>query len=122
MKKHISIIIIAVFVLMATSSAINGGVVIYSGAGQHQTGEFIPASDSEITVLSKPQEQPKTVKKNQEKNTIIKNTTIIVKPNSNLQRNTTLIYKKRRRPNYKLNKPIHLPAASGRGVRPKASQ
>ena len=111
---------------MATSSAISGGVAIYSGAGQHQTGEFIPASDSEVTVLSKPQEQPKTVKKNQEKNTIIKNTIIIVKPNSNLQKNTTLIYKKRRRPSDKLNKPIrpemNLPAASGRGIRPKASQ
>jgi len=55
MKKNI--LLILMFVFISTSFAIGGGITIYSGSGQYQTGKFIPASDGAFTVTHQQQEQ-----------------------------------------------------------------
>ncbi len=101
MKKQI-FTIIAVFILMTTSSAISGDITVYSGTGQHQTGEFIESNIEGTTVISKEEPPPPVSVEKKKKEDI----TIIVKPKNNLQKNSYPIYSKRRWLNDRPNKPM----------------
>lgn len=56
MKKTICLIILFIFIAVPVSSGGDGtGFEVYSGSGTHDSGEFIPASDGDITIISESQ-------------------------------------------------------------------
>jgi hypothetical protein len=100
MKNNLLFLMLIGFILGTISISSGGdrpGVKVYSGAGNHETGDFIPASDGEVIIISQPEVQEKPITKQdsekmpEQKIIEVKNT-IIINENKKENQNYLLPY------------------------------
>ncbi len=100
MKNNLLFLMLIGFILGTISISSGGdrpGVKVYSGAGSHETGDFIPASDGEVIIISQPEVQEKPITKQYsekmpEKKVIEIKNTIIINENKKENQNYLLPY------------------------------
>lgn len=106
MNKNLILLLMPIGFILGTISISFGGdtpgFTVYSGAGSHETGEFTPASDGEVIIISEPEVQEKSFTKQDseripEKNIIEVKNTIIINEKKDRQ-NYWLPYRRHKRP------------------------
>jgi len=105
MNKNFILFLMPIGFILGTITISSGGdtpgFTVYSGAGSHETGDFTPASDGEVIIISQPEVQEKSLtkpgsEKIPEKKVIeVKNTIII--NNKKYNRNYWLPYRRHKR-------------------------
>ena len=100
MKNNLLFLMLIGFILGTISISSGGdtpGFKVYSEAGSHETGDFIPASDGEVIIISQPEVQEKPITKQDsekmpEQKVIEVKNTIIINENKKENQNYLLPY------------------------------